>query len=234
MLRKGPTSNFAIVFSVADDLFSLCLNMQLAYAKYRTLSPIFAPYHHQWCKSSGRKCFTMSADCIQNTAQILACTEGYWAIQHLKHKGMPWTVDCMWKLSRTSILGTSLQHTCYIFLITGDSCQLNQSDMMRWWKLNSSSVTHLPTFIFHIQWRIQDFLDGRVPNPDFGAKTIIWQGFCRKLHVNERYWTDRPKGRGRAQHTAPPPHPPMLFYTSSYHILFVTKQEEVRVQCKRL
>ena len=40
MRRKGPTSNFAIVFRVADDLFSLCLNMQLAYAKYRTLSPI--------------------------------------------------------------------------------------------------------------------------------------------------------------------------------------------------
>ena len=80
--------------------------------------------------------------CIQNTAQNLACTGGYWAIQHLKHKGMLWTVDCMWKVSRTSILGTSLQHTCYIFLITGDGCRLNQSDMMRRWRLNSSSVTH--------------------------------------------------------------------------------------------
>ena len=140
MRRKGPTSNFAIVFSVADDLLSLCLNMQLAYAKYRTLSPIFALYHHQWCKSNTRKMFhNVCRLCIQNTAQNLACTEGYWAIQHLKHKGMPWTVDCMWKLSRTSILGTSLQHVIYFWLL---EMAAGKSDMMRWWRLNSSSPTH--------------------------------------------------------------------------------------------
>ena len=29
------------------------------------------------------------------------------------------------------------------------------------------------------------------PTPEFGVKPTIWQDFCRKLHGNERNWTER-------------------------------------------
>ena len=128
MRRKGPTSNFAIVFSVADDLLSLCLNMQLAYAKYRTLSPISKLYHHQWCKSSARKCFAMSADSV---SKILRKS---WLVQKdIGRSSISSIKVCLERLTVCGrfqgllFLGTSLQHTCYIFLITGDSCQLNKT-----------------------------------------------------------------------------------------------------------
>ena len=46
-------------------------------------------------------------------------------------------------------------------------------------------------YIFHksIGWRIQDFARLELQRGRAGA--IIWQIFCRKLHANERNWTER-------------------------------------------
>ena len=48
-----------------------------------------------------------------------------------------------------------------------------------------------------IEWSIPSGSDpdgGRHPL-SLGGKTIIWQDFCRKLHENERNWTQRDGAR---------------------------------------
>ena len=45
-----------------------------------------------------------------------------------------------------------------------------------------------------IQWRIQNYPDGGRQRLNLGQKPIIWQDFCRKLHENERNWTERGGG----------------------------------------
>ena len=55
------------------------------------------------------------------------------------------------------------------------------------------SVTGQEQYSFHsVQWRIQDFSDGGGGQPlSVGRKHIIWQFFSRKLHENEKNWTER-------------------------------------------
>ena len=40
------------------------------------------------------------------------------------------------------------------------------------------------------QWRIQDFPGGGGVSAPTHKSTIIFQSFCRKLHENERIWTE--------------------------------------------
>ena len=47
------------------------------------------------------------------------------------------------------------------------------------------------------------FPDGEHQPLDMGQKPIIWQDISRKLHENERIWTE--KGARKSSSTPPPP-----------------------------
>ena len=52
------------------------------------------------------------------------------------------------------------------------------------------NVNELKEKYYVIQWRIQDFSDGERQPLSLGRKPIIWQNIHRKLHENERNWTE--------------------------------------------
>ena len=50
----------------------------------------------------------------------------------------------------------------------------------------------IPSTMESVQWRIQDFPGGGGANFQGGGyKPIIWPNFYRKLHENERIWTEK-------------------------------------------
>ena len=51
------------------------------------------------------------------------------------------------------------------------------------------------------QWRVQDFPDGGANPPGWGCQPIIWPNFPRKLHENERNWTQGCRGSQTRQST---------------------------------
>ena len=115
-------------------------------------------------------------------------------------------------ISRLGILLMLFQSLVCEFLILSFSKLNEQKTVSNPVKVSYVLFVHVPQdhkkghtspCLFDIQWRIQDFPDGGRQSQRWGSQPIIWPNVARKLHENERNWTQR--GREHASLAPPPP-----------------------------